>query len=105
MKHSAGVTRAGAHAPTGRRLWWQPRTGPAPDQARAPGDSGGPAWLDGDRCGPSSALIHRDRLYLVDLGAGAQQRLVGSGLGVRSGYSGRLIVGEDLLQLPVGRPQ
>ncbi|MET9514381.1 MBL fold metallo-hydrolase [Streptomyces sp. NPDC002994] len=54
------------------------------------GTAGGPAWLDGDRCGTSSALVHRDRVYLVDLGAGAQQRLVASGLGVRSGLGSSL---------------
>ncbi|MFH8973867.1 MBL fold metallo-hydrolase [Streptomyces sp. NPDC017890] len=44
------------------------------------GTAGGPAWLDGGRCGVSSAVVYGDRVYLVDLGHGAMHRLVESGL-------------------------
>ncbi|MFI6517618.1 MBL fold metallo-hydrolase [Spirillospora sp. NPDC050679] len=63
--------------------------GPRPSKHRTRlvllGTSGGPAWINGERCGVSSALVHRGRVHLVDLGAGAQQRLVQSGLGGPAG--------------------
>ncbi|GAA4997793.1 MBL fold metallo-hydrolase [Streptomyces hyderabadensis] len=54
------------------------------------GTAGGPAWLDGGRCGVSSAVVYEDRVYLVDLGHGAMHRLVQSGLGAGDGLGSAL---------------
>ncbi|MHA6630474.1 MBL fold metallo-hydrolase [Pseudonocardia sichuanensis] len=45
------------------------------------GTSGGPGLSDPNRYGISTAVVHGDRTYVVDLGAGANFRLVQSGLG------------------------
>lgn len=42
------------------------------------GTAGGPTLLDPARAGVSTAIVHADRIYLVDLGLGAYQRLVQS---------------------------
>lgn len=54
------------------------------------GTAGGPAWIDGGRCGVSSAVVYGDRVYLVDLGHGAMHRLVESGLGGEGGLGSAL---------------
>lgn len=44
------------------------------------GTAGGPTLLDPARAGVSTAIVHADRVYLVDLGLGAYHRLVQSGI-------------------------
>ena len=45
------------------------------------GTAGGPTILDPARAGTSTAVVHDDGVYLVDLGFSAHQRLVAAGLG------------------------
>lgn len=44
------------------------------------GTAGGPTILDPARAGTSTAMVYQDQVYLVDLGLGAYQRLVQSGI-------------------------
>ncbi|KZB88290.1 MBL fold metallo-hydrolase [Amycolatopsis regifaucium] len=44
------------------------------------GTAGGPTVLDHRRSGTSTAVVHQDRVYVVDLGMGAYQRLAQAGL-------------------------
>jgi hypothetical protein len=44
------------------------------------GTAGGPTLLDTARAGVSTAIVHAGRVYLVDLGLGAYNRLVNSGI-------------------------
>ncbi len=74
---AGGVVAAGA-----RPAFAQPRPGPAPDHRRRGrtrllllGTAGGPALLDGQHAGISTAVVHRDRVYIVDLGLGSLLRL------------------------------
>ncbi|MBM0128227.1 MBL fold metallo-hydrolase [Pimelobacter simplex] len=46
------------------------------------GTAGGPIRLGGERSGISTAVVYEDRVYIVDLGAGAGVRLAQSGLGL-----------------------
>ncbi|MEV0848652.1 MBL fold metallo-hydrolase [Streptomyces sp. NPDC049954] len=45
------------------------------------GTAGGPTYMPGGRYGVSTAVVYGDRVYIIDLGLGAYQRLVQSGLG------------------------
>lgn len=45
------------------------------------GTGGGPALMGADRYGVSTAVVYDGKVYLVDLGHGAQMRLVQGGLG------------------------
>ncbi|MFF5105849.1 MBL fold metallo-hydrolase [Streptomyces sp. NPDC000134] len=90
LKTLGAATAAGALLPLAA-------TGPATAAARRHrtrlvllGTAGGPAWLDGGRCGVSSAVVYGDRVYLVDLGHGAMHRLVQSGLGAGDGLGSAL---------------
>ena len=49
------------------------------------GTAGGPAFLDGDRFGVSTAIAYGDQVYVVDLGQGALLRLRQSGLAGATG--------------------
>ena len=66
----AGVAPAAA-GPGGRSV-----TGPARTRLVLLGTLGGPLYLDPGRAGTCTALVHEDRVYLVDLGMGAYFRLV-----------------------------
>ncbi|MGY6653692.1 MBL fold metallo-hydrolase [Amycolatopsis sp. TRM77291] len=44
------------------------------------GTAGGPTVLDHRRSGTSTAIVYQDRVYVVDLGMGAYQRLAQAGL-------------------------
>ncbi|MFE9399333.1 MBL fold metallo-hydrolase [Streptomyces flavidovirens] len=87
---AGGLVAAGGRPAAARSV----RRRPEPDGHRTRlvllGTAGGPAWIDGARCGVSSAVVHRGRVHLVDLGAGSQQRLVQSGLCGRSGLGSSL---------------
>jgi ribonuclease BN (tRNA processing enzyme) len=95
LKALAGTAAAGGLLAAGCS---QP--GQSPAQAAAPvgsptsrtrlvllGTSGGPGLSDPNRYGISTALVYEDRTYVVDLGAGANFRLVQSGLGRRGSAS------------------
>ncbi|MFI0350365.1 MBL fold metallo-hydrolase [Actinomadura sp. 9N407] len=79
---SSGLLAAGAQPAAARPVGQRPKSR---TRLVLLGTAGGPAWINGARCGVSSALVHRGRVHLVDLGAGAQQRLVQSGLGGPAG--------------------
>ncbi|MEY9893148.1 ribonuclease BN (tRNA processing enzyme) [Catenulispora sp. MAP5-51] len=62
---------------------------PHPDAAPRPhgrtriiplGTAGGPTIMNPARAGTSTAIVYQDQVYLVDLGLGAYQRLVRSGI-------------------------
>lgn len=44
------------------------------------GTAGGPAIVDNARCGISTAIVYGDRVYLVDLGHAAHNRMIDAGL-------------------------
>ncbi|PQZ85211.1 hydrolase [Arthrobacter sp. MYb222] len=52
------------------------------------GTSGGPPMVSTKRYGVSTAVVYKDRVYLVDLGLGSQMRLLEAGLGAE-GFGGR----------------
>lgn len=54
------------------------------------GTAGGPRIGSARRTGISTAIVHGDRCYLVDLGWGANVRLAQAGLGGPSGANGLL---------------
>lgn len=54
------------------------------------GTAGGPAFYSGDHFGVSTAVVYRDRVYVVDLGLGAMLRLRQSGLSGPTGIAGSL---------------
>lgn len=45
------------------------------------GTAGGPAILTNSRFGVSTAIVYEDKVYVVDLGHGAQMRMLDAGLG------------------------
>jgi ribonuclease BN (tRNA processing enzyme) len=51
------------------------------------GTSGGPTYFGHGRFGISSAVVYKKRVYLVDLGLGAFQRLARAGLGGHAGLN------------------
>jgi ribonuclease BN (tRNA processing enzyme) len=57
------------------------------------GTAGGPVALGGDRYGVSTAVVYEDRVYIVDLGLGALQRLTESGLGAQGRPGGTALAG------------
>ncbi|MFD1212982.1 MBL fold metallo-hydrolase [Arthrobacter sp. GCM10027362] len=74
----AGVTApaAVAAAPAGRSKGPKHRT-----RLVLLGTAGGPALMGEDRYGVSTAVVYEDKVYVVDLGHGAQTRLLQAGLG------------------------
>jgi ribonuclease BN (tRNA processing enzyme) len=48
------------------------------------GTAGGPALMSENRYGVSTAVVYEDKVYLVDLGHGAQMRLIQAGLGAEA---------------------
>ncbi|WP_370615634.1 MBL fold metallo-hydrolase [Mumia sp. Pv 4-285] len=81
---ATAVPSAAAGAPAHRR------GRPARTRLVLLGTAGGPAYVDATRAGVSTAVVFEDRVYVVDLGLGAFQRLAQSGLGPDNGLGSAL---------------
>jgi ribonuclease BN (tRNA processing enzyme) len=55
------------------------------------GTAGGPVFISDDRRGVSTAVLYEDRVYIVDLGHGAPDRLVQAGLAGPTGVQSALM--------------
>ncbi|MGP4029885.1 MBL fold metallo-hydrolase [Actinomadura sp. 3N407] len=72
----AGVTACESTESVGRNTGPKHRT-----RVILLGTAGGPALMSENRYGVSTAVVYEDKVYLVDLGHGAQMRLLQAGLG------------------------
>lgn len=68
----------------------QGRKRPSPTRLVLLGTAGGPTYMTPGHAGISTAIVHEDRTYLVDLGMGSYYRFVESGLAPDTGANSTL---------------